>query len=100
MRDATALLLVLMSGAPLMISACGGGTAVNRTIDDATTTTRIKTALLNDPVIDATQIDVETSAGVVTLTGVVKSKEEEAKAVELTRRVAGVRDVKSALKIQ
>src|SRR3954451_7099710 len=100
MRHATALLLVLMSGAPLMISACGGGAAVNRTIDDATTTTRIKTALLNDPVIDATKIDVETSAGVVTLTGVVKSKEEEAKAVELTRRVAGVRDVKSALKIQ
>ena len=100
MRHATALLLVLMSGAPLMVSACGGGAAVNRTIDDATTTTRIKTALLNDPVIDATKIDVETSAGVVTLTGVVKSKEEEAKAVELTRRVAGVRDVKSALKIQ
>jgi osmotically-inducible protein OsmY len=100
MRHATALLLVLMSGAPLMVSACGGGAAVNRTIDDATTTTRIKTALLNDPVIDATKIDVETSAGVVTLTGVVKSKEEEAKAVELTRRVAGVRDVKSALKIE
>jgi osmotically-inducible protein OsmY len=100
MRQATALLLTLVSGAPLMISACGGGMAVNRTIDDATITTRVKTALLNDPVIDATKIDVDTSAGVVTLTGVVKSKEEETKAIELTRRVSGVRDVKSLLKSQ
>jgi osmotically-inducible protein OsmY len=89
-----------MSGAPLMISACGGGRAVSRTIDDATITTRVKTALLNDAVIDATKIDVDTAAGVVTLTGVVRSTEEETKAIELTRRVSGVRDVKSLLKIQ
>jgi len=99
MKAAAALLLLLTWSLPLL-SACASDQALNRTIDDASITTRVKTALLNDPVIDATKIAVETSAGVVTLNGVVKSKEVETKAVDLTRRVAGVRDVKSGLKIQ
>lgn len=99
MKAAAALLLLLACSLPLL-SACASSETINRTIDDATITTRVKTALLNDPVIDATKIEVETSAGVVTLNGVVKSKEEEMKAIDLTRRVSGVRDVKSSLKIQ
>jgi hyperosmotically inducible protein len=100
MKTAAALLVLITSSVPVISTCASGGVVVNRTIDDATTTTRVKTALLNDPVIDATRIDVDTSAGIVTLKGVVKSKEEEAKAIELTRRVAGVRDVKSLLQVQ
>jgi osmotically-inducible protein OsmY len=99
MKPAAGLLLLITCTVPL-ISACASTAAVSRTIDDATITTRVKTVLLNDAVIDATKIEVDTSAGIVTLTGVVKSKEEETKAIELTRRVSGVRDVKSSLKIQ
>jgi hyperosmotically inducible periplasmic protein len=99
MKTAAVLVFFISCSLPL-ISGCASRAAVNRTIDDATITTRVKTALLNDPVIDATKIDVETSAGVVTLTGVVKSKEEEMKAIDLSRRVSGVREVKSALKIE
>ncbi|PYR93305.1 MAG: hypothetical protein DMF84_09955 [Acidobacteria bacterium] len=99
MKAAAALFLLITCSVPL-ISACASSAAVSRTIDDATITTRVKTALLNDTVLDATKIDVDTSAGVVTLKGVVKSKEEEMKAIELTRHVSGVRDVKSALQIQ
>jgi hyperosmotically inducible protein len=99
MKTAAVLVLLMTCSIPI-ISACASSTAVSRTIDDATITTRVKTALLNDTVLDATKIDVDTSAGVVTLKGVVTSKEEEAKAIELTRRVAGVRDVKSLLQIQ
>ena len=43
----TSLLLVLVFIAPLLVSACGK--SVGETIDDATITTRVKTALLNDP---------------------------------------------------
>jgi len=66
-------------------------------MDDATISTRVKTVLLNDPQIAATKIDVSTSAGVVTLSGSVKSKPEEARAIELARQITGVRDVKSTL---
>lgn len=68
-------------------------------MDDATITARVKTVLLNDTRIAATKIDVATVAGVVTISGSVKSKAEEARAIELARTVTGVRDVKSALQI-
>ena len=46
------------------------------------------------------RIDVDTFKGVVTLSGRVKTKEEEAKAMELARKIRGVTDVKSSLQIQ
>ena len=55
------------------------------TIDDATITTRVKTAFINDPAVGAMKIDVDTFKGVVTLSGAVKSKDEEAKAISLAR---------------
>ena len=66
-------------------------------MDDATITTRVKTVLLNDPQVAATKIDVSTAGGIVTLTGTVKSKTDETRAIELARQVTGVRDVKSTL---
>jgi len=67
--------------------------------DDAYITTRVKTALLNDPEISS-RIDVETSGGVVTLSGAVKTAVERDKAMALARKVTGVSDVKSTLQIQ
>ena len=92
------LLLVITLLTPLMLAACGK--TVNDTIDDATISTRVKTSLLNDPVVGSLRIDVDTFKGVVTLSGRVKSKEEEAKAIELARKIGGVTDVKSSLQIQ
>ena len=92
-----ALLVAVMLALPL-VGACGK--TVGETIDDATITTRVKTAFVNDPVVGALRIDVDTFKGVVTLSGRVKSKEEEAKAIELARRISGVTDVRSTLQIQ
>ena len=99
---ATTVFLTVVVFAPMMAAACGarGGTAVSRSIDDATISTRVKTALLNEPGITVTKVDVQTSQGVVTLTGSVKSKEEEAHVIATARKIEGVRDVKSALQIQ
>jgi hyperosmotically inducible protein len=66
-------------------------------MDDATITARVKTVLLNDRQVVATKIEVSTAAGIVTLSGSVKSKAEEARAIEVARTVTGVRDVKSTL---
>ena len=96
-RSAVFLLIITLL-APLMLAACGK--TVGDTIDDATISTRVKTSLLNDPVVGALRIDVDTFKGVVTLSGRVKTKEEEAKAIELARKTSGVTDVKSALLIQ
>jgi osmotically-inducible protein OsmY len=84
--------------APMVFAACGK--SVSDTIDDATITTRVKTSFVNDPVVGAMRIDVDTFKGVVTLSGRAKSKEEEQKAIELARKIRGVVDVKSTLQIE
>jgi hyperosmotically inducible protein len=88
-----ALLLVL----PLALGGCGK--TVGDTIDDATITARVKTALLNDPDVSGLKIDVDTTLGVVTMSGVVKTAQEEQRAVQLARAIPGVRDVKSTLQV-
>lgn len=97
-RSVTAALLALVLIAPLFLSACGK--TVGETIDDATITTRVKTAFINDPAIGGLRIDVDTFKGIVTLSGAVKSKDEENKAVALARSIKGVTDVKSTLQVQ
>ena len=92
------ILLLVTLLAPLLLTACGK--SVGETIDDATITTRVKTSLLNDPDVGGLRIDVDTFKGVVTLSGRVKTKDEEAKALALARKIGGVAEVKSTLQIQ
>jgi osmotically-inducible protein OsmY len=96
-RKSLITLLAIVLIAPLLLGACGK--TVGETIDDATITTRIKTSFINDPDIGGLRIDVDTFRGVVTLSGRVKSKEEEQKAISLARQIRGVTDVKSTLQI-
>jgi osmotically-inducible protein OsmY len=102
LRPAARLLIALLVAAPLPAGCAKPRNNPARTaaVDDAILSTRVKTAFINDPVIGDARIDVDTSKGVVTLSGRVKSKDEETKAVELARSVKGVTDVKSTLQIQ
>ena len=97
-RRALRLMLTITLLAPLVLVACGG--AVKGTIDDATISTRVKTALLNDPDVGLLRIDVATFNGVVTLSGSVRSTVERDRAVQLARKINGVSDVKTQLQIQ
>lgn len=88
--------LALVLIAPLT-TACGK--TVGETIDDTTITTRVKTAMLNDPAVGGLRIDVDTFKGVVTLSGRVKSQAEKDQAMALARKIDGVVDVKDALQL-
>jgi osmotically-inducible protein OsmY len=85
--------------------ASGGGDApepgrtVGVTIDDATTTLRVKGRLLEDPVVKGLRIDVDTRDGVVYLTGSVGSEQEKDEAIKLARETKGVKDVQANLTI-
>ena len=91
-------LIAVLVVVPLLVSACGK--TVGETIDDATITARVKTALLNDPQVGGLKIDVDTTVGVVTMSGIVKSRGEEQRAVQIARGIPGVKDVKSTLQLQ
>jgi osmotically-inducible protein OsmY len=69
-------------------------------IKDAKITTEVKLKLAEDPAVSALKIDVDTTAGIVTLRGAVKSRAAATKAVHLAESVDGVKSVKSVLAVK
>jgi osmotically-inducible protein OsmY len=69
-------------------------------IDDSVLTSRVKVALIDDPITQAGQINVKTYRGVVQLTGFVDSTTMKTKAGEIARSVDGVKSVRNDLEIR
>lgn len=69
-------------------------------ITDAAITSAVKTKLLGDPDVKGLDIDVDTTNGVVTLTGVVHTAAERTEALRLARSTKGVKNVKNNLKLE
>ncbi|HEV2623429.1 MAG TPA: BON domain-containing protein [Frateuria sp.] len=62
-------------------------------VDDAWITTKVKSELATTKHVHATDISVDTTDGVVRLTGTVGSKKEKSRAVHVARKVKGVKSV-------
>jgi osmotically-inducible protein OsmY len=69
-------------------------------VDDSVVTTKVKTAIFNEPTLKSAEIGVETFKGVVQLSGFVSSQSDINKAVEVARGVAGVTSVQNAMRIK
>jgi osmotically-inducible protein OsmY len=74
--------------------------AAGEYFDDSVLTTKVKAALVEDPVTKAHQIGVETYRGTVQLSGFVDTKEERAKATKVARSITGVTEVRNDLEIK
>lgn len=91
--------------AALLLSAVGcAGTSTREStgeyLDDTVITTRVKTAIFNEPSLKVFQINVETYRSVVQLSGFVGSGADMAKAVEITRAVKGVSSVRNDMRLR
>jgi len=69
-------------------------------IDDSVITSKVKSAIFNEPTLKSLEINVETFKGVVQLSGFVTSDTAINKAIELTRNVKGVKAVKNDMRIK
>ena len=69
-------------------------------IDDTFITTKVKAAVLNEPSLKSTEINVETFKGKVQLSGFVNSRADINKAVEITRSVKGVIEIKNDMRLK
>lgn len=69
-------------------------------IDDTVITTKVKAAILDEPSLKSAEINVETFKGVVQLSGFVNSQGDINKAVEVARRVSGVKSVKNSMRLK
>lgn len=92
-----ALLLPLMEGCS---TSSGGQSSAARYVDDAGITTRVKAALVEDPIVKAREVNVETSGGVVQLSGFVDSDAAVKRAGEVARQVSGVQSVKNDIRLK
>lgn len=72
-------------------------TAAGVVIDDATITTKVKSAFLNEPGMKSMNISVDTEKGIVTLSGKADTQAKIDKAIKLTEAVEGVQSVNSKM---
>lgn len=69
-------------------------------IDDSYLTTKVKAAILRDPTLKTSEINVETYKGAVQLSGYVGSRSDISRAVEVTRTVRGVKAVRNDMQLK
>jgi len=69
-------------------------------VDDTVITAKVKAAILEEPTLKVTEINVETFKGVVQLSGFVSSQAAANKAVEVARGVKGVKSVRNDMRLK
>jgi hyperosmotically inducible protein len=95
------LITIIAFALPLFMGAIAyAQTSAGEHVDDSTMTARVKLALLEQSVSDATDINVETSKGVVQLAGFVDSDQAKGMAVRVTADVDGVVAVSNRLNVR
>jgi hyperosmotically inducible protein len=96
--NAISLLLVIL----VLAAGCRSmtGESAGQNIDDATITAQVKAKLAAERASNLTRVSVATADGTVSLTGIVPTVAERARAEEITRQVKGVRSVMNGLQIE
>lgn len=100
---AIALGLALAPGLALADSGSGHPDALQKAsnyLTDAAITGKLKTELLTEKGLDSGNIHVETSRGVVTLSGTVPTEAQSQLAESVVKHTDGVKDVHNALKVR
>ena len=87
------------------VSALGCAGTANREstqeyVNDSWITTKVKAALIEDPQVKATEVNVESFMGVVQLSGFVSSDAAMDQAVRIARTTKGVTSVKNDMRIK
>ena len=78
----------------------GKGQSVKGYAGDAATTSEVKAKLLADDIVPSRKVKVETTDGVVQLSGTVDSQKQSDRAESIAKAVDGVKSVKNDLKVK
>ena len=73
---------------------------VSGTIGDAAITAKVKAAIIAEPGLKSTQINVDTANGVVTLSGSIDSQQNMDRASQVAQSVGGVKSVDNKLSLK
>jgi osmotically-inducible protein OsmY len=84
-----AMAVLLMLG----FTATGMAGSTGDFIDDSVITTKVKSSFVADSMVSALDISVETTQGVVNLTGIVNNEQERQRAIQIAQETDGVKKV-------
>ncbi len=103
MKNAFSGTWVLAGALILGLAGCassGTGQKTGEYVDDSWITTKVKSEMIADTQVKANNINVETSKGVVTLTGTAATWQESDKAAQIARGIKGVTGVENDIRVQ
>jgi len=103
MKHLKQLSAVFLTVAFVSILGCAGTATrqgTNEYVTDSWITTKVKAALVEDPLVKATEVNVETYKGTVQLSGFVSSDAARTQAIQVTRGIEGVTGVKNDMRIK
>ena len=103
MEHLRALALAALTGITLLSTGCAvvrGQETVGAYVDDAAITTAIKAKFVDDKVVSAASISVETLNGIVQLSGFAKSADEKSQAEQIARASKNVRSVRNDIVVR
>ena len=103
MKHLRSIALAALTGITLLSTGCAvvrGQETVGSYVDDAAITTAVKAKFVDDKVVSAGSISVETMNGVVQLSGFAKSADEKSQAEQIARASKNVRSVRNDIVIR
>ena len=99
-KTLTALTAALVLMATLGCAATRAHEATGQYVDDSVITSKVKAAVLHEPDLKVSEINVETFKGVVQLSGFVSSREDIKSAIRVASAVDGVKSVKNDMQLK
>ncbi len=96
----SATIFAALLATTLGCASTAGHEGTGEYVDDSVITTKVKAAVLSEPTLKSSEINVETYKGVVQLSGFVSSESDTKKAVEITRDIKGVTSVKNDMRVK
>lgn len=103
MKHFTRISVIAAASALVLLTGCAAGSqqaTAGQYIDDTTVTTRVKTAIYQEPTLKSAEINVKTFKGRVQLSGFVSTRANMERAGDLAKGVSGVTAVSNDLRLK
>lgn len=103
MKYARAIAFAALTGITLISAGCAvvrGQETAGSYVDDAGITTSIKAKFIDDKIVSASSISVETLNGTVQLSGFAKNAAEKTQAEQIARKTSNVRSVRNDIVVR
>ena len=99
-KSATSLIAIIAIAGAMGCASTSKSEGTGEYVDDTVITAKVKTAILGEPTLKSSEINVETFKGVVQLSGFVSSQEKVNMAVLTAKNVKGVSSVKNDMRLK